>query len=62
MERFYLAFDLSCEQLCSVLVWEQSNMVETLLSSRDAESAGQQQEASGLTLKAMLQDNPGSQE
>lgn len=37
-------------------------MVETVLSSRDAGSAVQQQEASGLTLKVMLQDNPGSQE
>lgn len=43
VERFFLAFDLSRDQLCSVLVWEQSNMVETVLTSTDGGSVGQQQ-------------------
>lgn len=59
---FCLAFALSCEQLRSVLVWAQSNMIETVLTSTDGGSAGQQQLASGLTLRAMLLDSPGSQE
>lgn len=46
VEMFCLAFDLSCEQLRSVLVWEQSTMTETVLTSTEGGSAGQQQELS----------------